>query len=184
MNSSNPKKCVFLDRDGTIIFDKNYISKPDDAKAIPGAFEALKILRKAGFMLVLVSNQSGVGRGYFTSESVDRVNEKVLELAMSENLRFDGVYYCPHHPNDNCDCRKPAPGLLLKASKDLCINLQKSAMVGDKQSDIEAGVNAGCPLNIIIDRNLNRGKLSDNCYAVKNLAEAVDIILCMFNGAN
>ncbi len=177
MKNKKLKKCVFLDRDGTIIFDYGYISVPTNIKVIPEAFSALKKLKKAGFLLVIISNQSGVGRGYFQTEDVDKVNNKILEMAKMENLDFDGVYYCPHHPDDNCSCRKPAPGMLLKAAKEFGINIHESVMIGDKESDILTGINAGCKINILIAGNNRHANLPQHCFSAKNLAEAVKIVL-------
>lgn len=135
---------VFLDRDGTLIRDTGYLSDPAQVGLLPGALEALSLLRKAGMLLVLVSNQSGIGRGLFTSDDLVLVHRRLLQALAQSSLRFDGVYYCPHAPWDGCDCRKPRPGLLWRAMADLDIDPSRSFMVGDKATDVAAGRCAGC----------------------------------------
>ncbi len=138
------RRAVFLDRDGTIIYDRGYLRDPEQVQLLPGAGEALSRLRKEGFYLVLVSNQSGIGRGLMTSEDLKQVHRRLVTLLAKHSVRLDGVYYCPHAPWEGCICRKPAPGMLLRAADELGINLTGSFMVGDKSEDIEAGKRAGC----------------------------------------
>lgn len=138
------QRAIFLDRDGTVIHDAGYPSDPCDVEPMPGAADALCLLHEAGFLLVLVSNQSGIGRGYITPEEAAAVHEEVIRQFEQEGVTFDGSYYCPHAPTAECTCRKPAPGMLLEAARDLNIDLARSVMVGDKESDIEAARRAGC----------------------------------------
>ena len=128
---------VFLDRDGTINQDIGYIDSPERLFIIDGAASAIKRLNSKGFRVVVITNQSGVGRGYFTKEAADSVNKKLEEVLKREGAHLDGIYYCPHHPDDNCECRKPRIGLLEKAKNDLAIDFKKSYVIGDKGSDIE-----------------------------------------------
>jgi D-glycero-D-manno-heptose 1,7-bisphosphate phosphatase len=137
-------RAVCLDRDGTVIHDANYPRDPRDVRLIPGAAEALAELQRQGYLIVLVSNQSGIGRGYLTPEEADRVHRRVLAELGAACVRVDGAYYCPHAPEDGCECRKPAPGLLLQAARELRFDPARSFMVGDKESDVEAGRRAGC----------------------------------------
>ena len=134
---------VFLDRDGTINQDIGYIDSPERLFIIDGAASAIKRLNSKGFRVVVITNQSGVGRGYFTKEAADSVNKKLEEVLKREGAHLDGIYYCPHHPDDNCECRKPRIGLLEKAKNDLAIDFKKSYVIGDKGSDIEIAQSIG-----------------------------------------
>ena len=134
---------VFLDRDGTINQDTGYIDSPERLFIIDGAASAIKRLNSKGFRVVVITNQSGVGRGYFTKEAADSVNKKLEEVLKREGAHLDGIYYCPHHPDDNCECRKPRIGLLEKARNDLAIDFKKSYIIGDKGSDIEIAQGVG-----------------------------------------
>jgi len=134
---------VFLDRDGTINQDTGYIDSPERLFIIDGAASAIKRLNSKGFRVVVITNQSGVGRGYFTKEAADSVNKKLEEVLKREGAHLDGIYYCPHHPDDNCECRKPRIGLLEKAKNDLAIDFKKSYVIGDKVSDIEIAQGIG-----------------------------------------
>jgi histidinol-phosphate phosphatase family protein len=138
------RRAVFLDRDGTIILDRDYPRDPALVELLPGAVNGLAILREHGLLLVVVSNQSGLARRIVTPDEAEAVHERFLECLAESGLALDGVYYCPHGPNDGCACRKPAPGLLLRAAEELNIDLARSFMTGDKRSDVEAGVRAGC----------------------------------------
>jgi D-glycero-D-manno-heptose 1,7-bisphosphate phosphatase len=138
-------RAVFLDRDGVLIADKGYVSRPEDVEILPGVREALLNLQAAGWRLIVVTNQSGIGRGLFTVEDFERVTYRMRELIQVE---FGGIFFCPHIPEDGCDCRKPRPGLLLKAAKEMGIDLAQSVMVGDRLSDVEAGTAAGCSLSL------------------------------------
>ena len=135
---------VFLDRDGTLMEDVGYPRDPADVRLLDGAAEALVSLREAGFRLVVVSNQAGIGRGLITPEEARRVHERLVAELERRGARLDDARYCPHAPDAGCDCRKPAPGMLLAAAEDLGLDLGASFMVGDKAIDVEAGRRAGC----------------------------------------
>jgi len=135
---------VFFDRDGTLIDDVGYPRDPAHVRLVDGAVEALMRLRRAGFRLVVVSNQSGVGRSLVTEDEARRVHERFTAEFGRRGVYLDDVRYCPHAPDAGCDCRKPAPGLVLAAAADLGIDLAASFMIGDKASDVEAGRRAGC----------------------------------------
>jgi len=137
------KKAVFFDRDGTLIPDSHYLNNVEGVVLMPGVAEALQDLQK-DFLLIVISNQSGVGRGYFTCEVVHAQNGKLKHLFEAEKVHLSGVYFCPHVSEDSCECRKPRPGMLYKAALDLGIDLNHSYVVGDKDSDINAGKAAGC----------------------------------------
>jgi len=135
---------VFFDRDGTLIRDAGYPRDPSEVELLPGVVAALQSLRRGGFKLVVVSNQSGIGRGIVTVEEASRVDERFHALLSQGGIRLDEAYYCPHDPSAGCDCRKPAPGMLRRAATELEIDLSQSWMIGDKPTDIEAGQRAGC----------------------------------------
>ena len=134
---------VFLDRDGTIMEDANYVGQLERVTLIPGAAAALQQLQTAGYRLFIITNQSGVGRGYFTREAVEQIHAHLDEQFGRSGVKFAGYYVCPHHPADNCECRKPRPKLLLDAAAREGVDLAGSYMIGDRASDIQAGVNAG-----------------------------------------
>lgn len=139
----NPRPVVFLDRDGTIIFERNYLSDPKQVALLPGAVAGLRKLQSLGFRLVIITNQSGVARGYFDEDCVARVHQRLSQLLGAHGVNIDAVYYCPHHPADKCDCRKPRPGLLLRAAADFHFDPSQAYMIGDKVCDIEVGQAVG-----------------------------------------
>jgi D-glycero-D-manno-heptose 1,7-bisphosphate phosphatase len=138
------RAALFLDRDGTVIEDTGYLSDPDQVRLLPGAVEGLSRLGRAGFALVLVSNQSGIGRGSITAIEAAAVHHRLLQDLDAGGVRFDGAYYCPHAPEAGCGCRKPSAALVLKAAGDLNIELAASFLAGDKITDLEAARRAGC----------------------------------------
>lgn len=131
------KRFVFLDRDGTIIVNKHYQKDPAITELLPNAKQGLDALRNAGFGLVLVSNQSGIGRGLLRHDDVDAVNQSMVDKLGGGDDYFAGLYYCVHTPDDGCDCRKPLPGLALQAAKQLGFDLADSFVVGDRETDID-----------------------------------------------
>ncbi|MBL4757978.1 MAG: HAD family hydrolase [Rhizobiales bacterium] len=141
---------LFLDRDGVIIEDRQYISNPEDVAIIPGSHAAIQRFRDAGFRIVIISNQSGIGRGYYGWDEALAVQTRVQELAAQDGIIYDGVVLCPHHPEKGkgefskiCDWRKPGSGMLTFVIENFDVDLGQSIMVGDKRSDIEAGIAAG-----------------------------------------
>jgi len=152
------KKAIFLDRDGVIVEDTGYISSPAELVLFPDVIPVLKELQHS-FRLIVVTNQSGVARGYFTEEDLFIINEKVIQMLADHDVGVDAIYYCPHHPkvgNDEyrieCDCRKPKPGLLKLAAEEFGIELDKSFLIGDQETDIQAGRAIGIK-TIKINRN-------------------------------
>ena len=143
-------RSVFLDRDGTIVAEKNYLHRPEDVVVFPDAGAALKRLADAGFMLIIVSNQSGVGRGYFTLADVDRVNERLANELAQAGVRFEKIYIAPEAPDKPSRGRKPSPQFLFDARKEFNLNLAESFMVGDKLIDLECGWNAGVKQSILV----------------------------------
>jgi histidinol-phosphate phosphatase family protein len=148
------KRAVFLDRDGTLIVDVGYPRDPRQVRLLPGSGAGLAQLRRHGFLLVLVSNQSGVGRGLVTAAEAEAVHREVVAHLGKQGVRLDAAYYCPHAPEEGCACRKPSPVLLTRAAEDLRVDLARSFMVGDKLSDIAAGQRAGCRTVLLRTRAL------------------------------
>jgi D-glycero-D-manno-heptose 1,7-bisphosphate phosphatase len=143
MNHTAGRRFVILDRDGTVIEEREYLSDPEDVTLIPGAGAALRELQTMGFGLAILTNQSGVGRGFFDLARIDLIHRRLKTLLAADGVRLDGVYVCPHTPEDDCACRKPKLGLLRQASAELGFDLKDSIVIGDKTSDIEMGRMAG-----------------------------------------
>jgi D-glycero-D-manno-heptose 1,7-bisphosphate phosphatase len=142
---------VFFDRDGTINEEVNYLSHPSQLNLIPGASEAIQILNEKNIPVIIVTNQSGIARGYFDEEQLNTINDYLRQILLAAGAVIDDIYYCPHHPEAeiatykmNCDCRKPNPGMLTKAAKKWQLDISHSFLIGDKASDIVAGQRAGC----------------------------------------
>jgi D-glycero-D-manno-heptose 1,7-bisphosphate phosphatase len=140
------KRAVFLDRDGTIIREVGYASRVEDLELLPGAAQALRRIGEAGYLRIVITNQSGVARGYFDAATVERLNEALRGMLAQHGADVESFAYCPHLPEIGgpCDCRKPAPGMLLGEAQRLGVDLSASWMVGDKAIDVEAGHRAGC----------------------------------------
>jgi D-glycero-D-manno-heptose 1,7-bisphosphate phosphatase len=156
-------RAVFLDRDGTVNEEVGYLSDLKQLRLIPGAGPAIKRLNKAGLKVVLVTNQSGIARGYFSESFVRETHELLKRLLGEEGARIDGIYYCPHHPKAGsspyttvCDCRKPGTGMIDRAARDLGIDVKQSYVVGDKWSDVESGQRAGA-LSILVRTGFGEG---------------------------
>jgi D-glycero-D-manno-heptose 1,7-bisphosphate phosphatase len=143
MNGFYDGRCVFLDRDGTIIVHRHYLSEPEGVELLPGAAAGIRALRRRGLPTFVVSNQSGIGRGLFSYGELNRVNDRMFELLRREGASLDGIYVCPHTPEGGCECRKPAPGLLRRAAREIGANLSRSIVVGDQRCDIELGASVG-----------------------------------------
>ena len=141
-------KAVFLDRDGTIARDVPYCSRPEDFELLPDAAEGIKLLNEHGFEVVIVTNQSGIARGYFTERMLARIHEKMITQLAEYGAHLDAIYYCPHHPDDNCDCRKPKPKMVLQAVIDLDIDLSQSYVIGDSEMHTELAKRAGCKAGV------------------------------------
>jgi D-glycero-D-manno-heptose 1,7-bisphosphate phosphatase len=137
-------KALFLDRDGTLMADVGYPRHPDQVALLPGVAEGLAAARDAGYLLSIISNQSGVGRGYFGADAVEAVHQRLLDLLAGRGVRIDDAEYCLHAPEDACACRKPSPLMIERSARRLGADLATSFMVGDKTSDVESGRRAGC----------------------------------------
>ncbi len=180
-------KAVFLDRDGTIVEDVGYLNDPKQIAFIPGSIEAIKKLNEAGFKVVVITNQAGVARGLITEDMLQTIDKTLHKWILSGGAHLDGLYYCPHHPEhgvypykQTCECRKPHPGLIKRAQRDLDIDLKQSFMIGDKHSDIEAGKRAGVKTIFVLSGRgrEEEGKIKEKPdHTAKNLLEAVNWIL-------
>ena len=137
-------KAVFVDRDGTIARDVHYCSHPKDFELMEGAAEAIRLLNQHDFKVIIVTNQSGIARGYFDEVMLMTIHRKMKEELARKDAFIDAIYFCPHHPEDNCSCRKPQPGMILRALADYDIDLKSSFVVGDLQMDIDLGRAVGC----------------------------------------
>ena len=135
-------KVVFLDRDGVINIEKNYLHKIDDFEFIDGVFSSLQYLQKLGYKFVIITNQSGIGRGYYNPKDYDILTHWMKEQFRKNNIEIVEVFCCPHAPNQNCNCRKPNTGMIEEASKILNIDYSNSWLIGDKDSDIQTAINA------------------------------------------
>jgi D-glycero-D-manno-heptose 1,7-bisphosphate phosphatase len=146
-----PRPGVFLDRDGTVIVEKHFLSHPDDVELLPTAGETIARLNSLGIPVAIVTNQAGIARGYFPEAQIAKVHARLDELLAQFGAQIDRYEYCPHHSVEglgdykiDCDCRKPKPGMLIRSAANLNIDLPKSLMVGDRLGDLQAGANAGC----------------------------------------
>lgn len=182
-------RAVFLDRDGVITEDPpHYAHRLDQLKLIPESAEAIKLLNKNGFKVIVVSNQSGVARGYYDEHDVQIFNRAMEEELKKKGAHIDAIYYCPHHPDAeieayrrDCDCRKPKPGMIKRAEKDLDLDLKESFMIGDKKSDIEVGHRAGCKTILVLTghgkdelkkKRIETNNVSDDLFAaIKKILE-------------
>ncbi len=192
------KKACFLDRDGVVIVDKDYLCDVNEVQLTENAAQAIKKLNDANYIVIIVSNQSGVARGYFSEASIDGVHNQICKLiATDSGAVIDKFYYCPHHKhgtiapfNIDCDCRKPKLGMFEQSLNDFDIDVANSVMVGDKVSDVLAGNNIGCKRSFLVKTGhgieelakLNTSKNSKLKFTVaENLAEAVENILNLKN---
>ena len=180
---------VLLDRDGTIIVERNYLSDPDQVELLPGVAEGLHRLQNMGLGLVIITNQSGLGRGYFHEAQLDRVHQRMKTLLQAEDVILDGIYVCPHRPEEHCSCRKPNPGLVLAAASELGFEPSACLVIGDKPSDIELGRRIGATTFLVRTgygmQSLTRAACQPD-YIVDDLYEASQVIsrqlLVLFQG--
>jgi D-glycero-D-manno-heptose 1,7-bisphosphate phosphatase len=149
IDAGAPVKAAILDRDGTIVVDRGYLADPDGLEFLPCAAEGLCLLRSLGYRLVVITNQSGVGRGMFPLERIHAMNERLEHMIRAAGAHLDGIYWCPHAPDAHCGCRKPAQGLMTRASRELGFDPAAGVVIGDKGSDIEFGRRAGAATILI-----------------------------------
>ncbi|MDR1111184.1 MAG: D-glycero-beta-D-manno-heptose 1,7-bisphosphate 7-phosphatase [Deltaproteobacteria bacterium] len=181
-----PRPAVFIDRDGTLNHDSGYLYKFEDFRWIEGVPEALSRLKAAGLALAVVTNQSGVARGIYSLADVRLIHERIdQDLRARQGMALDGWYFCPHHPDrGQCQCRKPAPGLLLAAAADLGLDIARSYMVGDKSLDVQAGLAAGVRLAILVLTGYGpqaRKNLPEGTMVADSFPQAAELILSDFS---
>jgi len=162
MNASSPARpAAFLDRDGVLNHDTGYIHRSADFVWVDGAIEAIRFLNERGYLIFVVTNQAGIARGYYTEDQLGSFTRRVGEQLAAANARIDAFYFCPHHPTEGepayritCECRKPSPGMLLRAMREWPVKLTGSFMIGDRQTDLEAATAAGVPGHLFSGGNL------------------------------
>jgi len=145
-------KAVFIDRDGTINVNVEYLDNPDGFQMYIGVAEGIKLLKDNGFKIIVITNQSGIARGYFSEKTLEKIHERMKKELLKKGATLDAIYYCPHHPDDNCDCRKPNTGLFKKAVKDFDIDTSRSFIIGDMTIDVEAGHRMGLKTILVPER--------------------------------
>ncbi len=176
-------RAIFLDRDGTLIEEKNYLSDVKDVILLPYVIEGLKKLQSEGYLLIIITNQSGVARGYFNEKNLKKINFFIEKKFLKEGIKISHTYYCPHYKNGiikkyaiDCNCRKPKPGMINIAIKDFNINKFESFVIGDKESDMELAKNSCCGGVFIKTKNYDEPK-DETFIKVNNILEAADFIL-------
>jgi D-glycero-D-manno-heptose 1,7-bisphosphate phosphatase len=172
------RRAIFADRDGTIIVEKGYLAHPDGVEIIAGAKEALRALKAAELVIVVVTNQSGIARGLYSSDDYHAVASRLVEELNEAGVLLDGMYFCPHQP-DSCNCRKPSTGMYLKAAEELDIDLAASFYIGDKITDIEPGVILGGQSILVRTGYGRKSELSipAGVWVVEDLREAAELII-------
>jgi D-glycero-D-manno-heptose 1,7-bisphosphate phosphatase len=160
MNTKAKNKALFLDRDGTINLEKNYVYKISDFEFLPGIFDLIHYFQNKGYLIFIITNQSGIARGYYTEQDFHTLNNWMLAEFEKENIKITKVYFCPHHPDfsNSCKCRKPKPGMILQATREYHIDLKNTVLIGDKKRDILAGKNAGIGKNVYIQDLIEKGR--------------------------
>lgn len=176
MKKKKMNKALFLDRDGVINHDTNFVYKISDFKFIDGIFETCLHFQNNGYMIFIITNQSGISRGYYTENDFQILTNWMIEEFNKNNIIINKVYFCPHYPENDgeCLCRKPSPNMILNAKKEFNINLNKSILIGDRNSDIEAGISAGIKLNYLIKTG---HIINENKFKVKILENLKELIL-------
>ncbi len=170
-------RAVFIDRDGTMAKDMHYCSYPEDFELFPKTSKAIRLLNQNGFKVIVVTNQSGIARGYFTEDTLNEIHQKMKKELAKEGAYVDDIYYCPHHPDDNCDCRKPKPKLVLQAVRKHDIDLKNSFVVGDLQMDIALGKAVGCRTILIGNQTPIDSETTKPDAIALDLLEAAQTIL-------
>jgi D-glycero-D-manno-heptose 1,7-bisphosphate phosphatase len=173
------KRFVLIDRDGTLNVEKHYLSDPDQLELYPGAAAALKRLRQAGFGIAVLTNQSGIARGYFDMARLDQIHDRLRALLAAEGVTLDGIYLCPHGPDDDCSCRKPLPGMVEQAVAEHGFDPAQGYMIGDKEVDVELGRAVGATTFLV---RTGHGKKAEAAgskadHVVDDLVAAVEVIL-------
>ena len=164
-------RALFLDRDGVINIDKEYLYKKEDFEFVDGIFEIIKLYQENGYRIIVVTNQSGIGRGYYTQDDYMILTEYMMDELRKRDLKIDGVYHCPHTPEDKCSCRKPRSGMLMAAKRDFKLDMKNSVMIGDKDSDMRASKSAKVGERIFLSSNQSR--CIDATKTIKDLSQLI-----------
>ncbi len=169
-------KALFLDRDGVINKEKNYLYKIEDFEFIDGVFETCKYFQDNGFLIIIITNQAGIARGKYTEDDYQILTDWMIKEFEKKDIKISKVYHCPHHPDfsGDCECRKPNPGMILQAQRDFDIDLSQSILVGDKNSDIEAGIKAGVGMNYLVETG---HEIEENRFEVKIINNLKGILI-------
>ena len=178
--SKRGERAVFLDRDGTIAKDVPYCSRVEDFEILHTVPEGIRLLNESAFKVVVITNQSGIARGRFTQQTLALIHQRMQEGLARDGAQIDDIYYCPHHPDQECECRKPKPTLIFQAAEKMGIELTLSYMVGDDAKDIEAGSSAGCK-TVLVTTGPNQGEIDGQVrlpeYVANTLYEAAEWIV-------
>ena len=170
-------KAIFLDRDGVINKEKNYLYKKEDFEFIDGVFDACKYFQKLGYQLIIITNQSGIARGYYQEEDFQKLTQWMLRKFTNQGLRILDVFFCPHGPESTCNCRKPKPGMLLEARGKYNIDMKNSWMIGDKEADVRAANAAGIENTILVKTGHDIDEAnSDAKFILKSMQDTIEII--------
>jgi len=170
-------KVVFLDRDGVINIEKNYLYKIEEFEFIDGVFESLSYLQNLGYELVIITNQSGIGRGYYTQEQYNKLTVWLKSKFKEKNINITEVFCCPHAPNQECNCRKPQIGMIQESAKILDIDYKNSWLIGDKSSDIQTAINANIPNTVQVKTGHAFDEKSSKASYIINSIKQIDTII-------
>ena len=177
MSAQVSGRAVILDRDGTMVVDRHYLSDPDGLSFLPGAAEGLRSMYEQGWRLIVISNQSGVGRGMFSIENLRQMNARLEQMVLQAGARLEGIYFCPHRPEEQCTCRKPGTQLMLDAATELGFEPRRAIVIGDKASDVEFGRNSGATTMLISDDARSaKARAAHADFVVGDLREAALIL--------
>ena len=177
MSGATADKVVILDRDGTIVIDRHYLSDAARLEFLPGAAEGLRSMHEQGYRLIVISNQSGVGRGLFSLGSLHQMNERLQEMIQMSGARLERIYCCPHSPEEHCECRKPNTQLLMDAASELGFDPSRAIVIGDKRSDVEFGKRVGA-VTMLVSAGRSSGEPDSAAadYVVRDLQQAAAVL--------
>jgi D-glycero-D-manno-heptose 1,7-bisphosphate phosphatase len=170
-------KVIFLDRDGVVNKEVGYLFKPSSFEFIDGVFEACRFFQSNNYQIIIITNQSGISRGYYSEDDYVKLKNWMLKKFLQNGINILDVYHCPHEPKSNCNCRKPKPGMFLKAKSLYSIDMESSWVIGDKEQDIEAANNAGISKTILVRSGHKIHEKNSNAkYILKSIHESIEFI--------